>query len=146
MDVDDALGMALGDGDWIAAGKGHMARVQQQADRGPGVLHEAVDILGALDDGSHVVVEGHAHALGQHVIGDLGEALSQALPLRRRGDLRPAGGGGAHIEDDLAARLGKHHHRRSQARQQLQVIRHGGDLGLGIARQELGAVPARDEG
>ena len=146
MDVNDALSMALGDRDRVATGKGHMPRIQEQPDRGSGILHQPVHVLGALDDRAHVVMDGHAHAFRQHMIGYLGEALTQGLPFGHGAELGPAGGGCADVQDDLAGGLGKHHHRRGETGQQLQVIGHGRDLGLGIAGHELGAVPAGDKG
>jgi hypothetical protein len=145
VDVDDALGVAPGDLQRIAAGKRHMTRIEQQADRGAAILQQPVDVLCRLDHGPHVVVHGHAHAAVEHMVGDGGEALAELLPLRRGGEARPGRGRRPDIVDDLARRLGEDHDRRTQRLQEVEMLAHGGDLGLGVAGQQLRAVPAGDQ-
>ena len=122
-----------------------MAGIEEQADRGAGILHQPVHVFRTLDDRAHMMVHRHAHALFLHIVRAFGEALAELLPLGSGIQLGPAGGRRRGVQDDLAGRLGKDHDIGFQRREQGQVILHRRDLGLGIAAQQFGAVPARDQ-
>ena len=59
----DALVVLVDDAQHIAAGKGHVARIEQQRDAFARMLHEQVELRLGLDHGGHVVVIGQRHAL-----------------------------------------------------------------------------------
>ena len=86
----DVLGMDVGNPVHVPArhfgGVGpaevRMAGVEEQPRVRPGHRHEAVDVGRRLDDGAHVVMVAHLHALLGRVPGELLVALREALPLR----------------------------------------------------------------
>ena len=58
-----------------------MAGVVEQADRLAGMPHQQADLGVGLDDGAHVVVEGHAHAEIRHALGERGELAAIGRPF-----------------------------------------------------------------
>ena len=128
----------------VAAGKGGMAGIVEEPHRLAGMPHQEADLGVGLDDGAHVVVEGHAHSEIGHPLGEFGELAPVGGPFVRRqprtvGDrppdsaVPPARGvgindvGAAHVPQELQMRSDR--------------IELGRDLLLGAAP----VVPARDQ-
>ena len=131
--------------DRIGAAPGGVAGVEQQGNRGAGGVHHRVDVVGAFDNGAHVVVIGDADAFGQGAVGDLRQppspfgpvAAAQTRPLRQRF--------GAVAMDGIGG-LGEDQHVRAHRLQQIEMRPQRCHLGVGVALQQFSRIPAGDAG
>ena len=121
-----------------------MAGVEEQADRFAGRGHEPVDLRVGLDDGAHVVVEGHADAEVRQALGELGDlpaigrpfVVGEAGALRdRRVDGVVAAARGVGIDDVLGAEIAE----------QRQVRQDRVELLVDLAVEDAAVIPAGDE-
>ena len=144
MEMHDAVEMAAQQRCRIAAGEQAVAGVEEQADAFAGRCHEPVDLLVGLDDGAHMVVEGHADAEFGDALGKPGDlpaigrpfVVGQARALRdRRMDGVVAAARRVGIDDELGAEVA----------QQRQMREDGVELLVDLAVEDAAVIPAGDE-
>ena len=130
--------------DRIAAGEGHVAAVEQQADLVADQRHQAVDIGRRLDVRAHVVVIGEPHAVRERVPRERGDAVGVLAPRDVRDEARTL------VQRlrralDAVGDFAVDHHLRAVVREQLEMRRDCGDLLVHRAAREPARVPAGHE-
>ena len=83
MDVTDTLDVLRQHCGCIAAGKSHVAAVEQQADFVTGQRHQAIDIGRMLDVCAHVMVISDPHATFERIAREASETIRIGLPILR---------------------------------------------------------------